>query len=62
MLALVRAFASQYGLYRVEAASYLLAIGISQHEGWLLDDEESLRYLPKPLLGRVRKQLHSSEM
>jgi len=58
---LMRAFAAQHRLYHVEAASYLITIGLSQHEGWLLDADESLKYLPKPLLGRTRKQLHSNE-
>ena len=52
---LVRAFAGEYNLYYAEAVSYLLVVGISQHEGWLLDEEEALKYLPKPLIGRVRK-------
>ena len=59
--ALVRAFAGEYNLYYTEAVSYLLVVGISQHEGWLLDEEETLKYLPKPLISRVRNQLHSSE-
>ena len=61
MLSLVRAFAAQYGLYHIKAVSYLPAIGLSQHEGWVLDEGESLRYLTKLLVGRVRKQLHSGE-
>ena len=49
---LMRAFAREYRPYQVEAASYLITIGLSQHEGWVLDEEESLRCLPKPLLGK----------
>ena len=40
MLSLVRAFAAQYGLYHIEAVSYLIAVGLSQHEGWLLTDDQ----------------------
>ena len=40
VLALVRAFAAEYGLYHIKAVSYLLAIGHSQHEGWLLTDDQ----------------------
>ena len=40
ILALVRAFAGEYNLYYTEAASYLIAVGLSQHEGWLITDDQ----------------------
>ena len=61
VLSLVRAFATEHELYLHEATSYLLGIGLSQHEGWLLEEGETLKYLPKPLLGRVKHKLNSNE-
>jgi len=61
VLALVRAFAAQHRLYHGEAVSYLITMSLSQHEGWAIDEEEALKYLPKPLLKNTRKQLHSGE-
>jgi len=37
VLSLGRAFAAEYDLYLQEATSYLLDIGLSQHEGWILE-------------------------